>query len=207
MDELAESLDATSLETAPQSYETEFKNLLLNIYVCHELMVGDNILLPSNNENYIRDRLLEDYINKTDIRNNQCNITGFRFDKEVDVNDGRVDIKIHTKNDFENFDAFYIIECKRLDGKNTLNKAYNNDGIARFMTAYKSDQLEFYYPSHYGVNGMIGFVVSSIDIDQNMAMIGNFFNTVQLNKLYESRHDKLKLYHLMMDFSKNIETK
>ncbi len=201
MDELENNLDATSFIPAVNNYQNEFQDLITKIYLCYELMLLDKIELPYNNENEIRDILLNEYLQKRNVRNNICNIYGFRFDKEVDVNDGRVDIKIITLNDFENDDAFYVIECKRLDGKSALNKAYVEHGIKRFTTNYTSENHEYYYPSNYGINGMIGFIVKNININDNMIKIGNFFNIVENNKLYDSNHENCKLFHLMMDFS------
>ena len=48
---------------------------------------------------------------------------------------------------------------------------------------------------------MIGFIVKNININDNMIKIGNFFNIVENNKLYDSNHENCKLFHLMMDFS------
>lgn len=201
MDELENNLDATPFIPAVNNYQSEFQDLISKIYLCCGLMLLDKIELPYNDENGIRDILLNEYLQKRNVRNNICNIYGFRFDKEVDVNDGRVDIKIITLNDFENDDAFYVIECKRLDGKPALNKAYVEHGIKRFTTNYKSKNHEYYYPSNYEINGMIGFIVKNININDNMIKIGNFFNIVENNKLYDSNHENCKLFHLMMDFS------
>ena len=52
---------------------------------------------------------------------------------------------------------------------------------------------------------MIGFIAKEIDIDANIGKIGNFFNQIEKNKLYDSNHKNLKLYHLMMDFSDNLK--
>ncbi len=167
-------------------------------------MLLDKVELPSNNENKIRDVLLLEYLQNKTIRNNICNIYGFRFFKEIDVNDGRVDIQIISLNDFEEDEAFYVIECKRLDGSSKLNKAYIEHGINRFITKYKSENHEYYYPSRYGINGMIGFIITNINIDNNMQKIGSFFNTIEIHKLYNSNHKNCELFHLMMDFSNNI---
>ena len=110
---------------------------------------------------------------------------------------GRIDLKIKDINDFEDFDSYYIIECKRLDGKSTLNKYYINHGINRFTSGY--------YSSSYGINGMLAFVVEKIDIHSNMDKIGGFFNCLEINKLYDSNHSNKKLFHLIMDFSSNIK--
>ena len=204
MEELGSPLDASSYSEAPNEYEIEFKNLLLNIYSCYVLIISDKKIVPSNSENKIRDILLE-YLKNTKIRNENCIIEGYRFDKEVDECEGRVDIKIVNINDFEEHDAYFVIECKRLDGNKTLNTAYIDDGIKRFTTSYKSSKCQPYYSSYYGVNGMIGFVVKKIDIDENISKIGNFFNRLDAHKLYDSSHTNLKLYHLMMDFSDSLQ--
>jgi len=204
VEELEFELDASAFIEALTGYELEFKNLLLNIYSCYMLMITDKIAVPQNSENTIRDMLLE-YLKDRKIRNEYCLIEGFRFDKEVDEGKGRVDIKIIDINDFEDYEAYYIIECKRLDGSKTLNDAYVNDGIKRFTTSYKSSKSQPYYSSYYGVNGMIGFMVKEIDVDENIQKIGNFFNVIEVDKLYDSNHSNLKLYHLMMNFSKSIK--
>jgi len=196
VEELEYNLDATILEDADIYYENIFKNLLLNIYSCYEYMLADKIKVPKNNENEIRD-ILYKYISKRKIRNEICNIYGFNFDKEVDEKTGRIDLKIKDINDFEDFDSYYIIECKRLDGKSTLNKYYINHGINRFTSGY--------YSSSYGINGMLAFVVEKIDIHSNMDKIGGFFNCLEINKLYDSKHGNNKLLHLIMDFSSNIK--
>ncbi|WP_333804908.1 hypothetical protein [Sulfurospirillum sp.] len=197
-----EELDATPLESSEINYKTEFLNLMCKIYSCYLLLIKDGVKVPKNNENAIRDILLLDYITKRNIRNVECGIYGFNFDKEVDVANGRVDIKIlPQKYDFEEFDAYFTIECKRLDGKKTLNAAYVEDGIKRFTTQYKSSTAEYYYPSYYGINGMIGFVVQSINIDENMKAIDKKFYLIKKDVLYGSNHCNVELLHMMMDFS------
>lgn len=108
MEELDTSLDASSFEGSLILYHNEFKELMLNIYACYKYMLCDCVKVPSNNENKIRDILLN-YIGNTYVRNKVCNIYGYRFDKEVDENKGRVDIKIIPINDFECFDALMLI--------------------------------------------------------------------------------------------------
>lgn len=204
MEEL--ELDASRYIEAVNEYETEFKNLLLNIYSCYILIIADKQLIPPKNENEIRNILLR-YLKNTKIRNEDCIITGYIFEKEVDENDGRADIKIRNANEFikyEEQDAYFIIECKRLDGESALNTAYVKDGIKRFTSTYKSSKNRAYYSSYYGINGMIGFVVKTIDIDANMLKIDDSFNIIESHKLYDSTYPEVKLYHLMMDFSNNL---
>lgn len=144
--------------------------------------------------------MLSNYLNNNNLRQ-KFELMNFLFDPEVPVNNGRSDIKIQTKDTFIDTSAFYIIECKRLDGNSKLNKAYIEHGINRFTTKYKSENHEYYYSSHYGINGMIGFVIKNINIDNNILKIGNFFNIIENNKLYGSNHKNCKLFHLMMDIS------
>jgi hypothetical protein len=129
-----------------------------------------------------------------------------------------------SKNDFEIDEAYYTIECKRLDnkkktGSSGLNGKYIKEGIMRFIAEY--------YSSYYSVNGMIGFVVDQMDIsaniinvnkllmenfsDANTETVLTFHNFIKDFKYqYYSIHKdiqdrKIKLYHLMFDFSANIE--
>jgi len=190
-------LSADSLQTPEGAYsKIEFEKLLNSIYACYKEMLSNKINVPNNDENEIRDRLLFDYLNNNLLRV-KFKLLDFLFDPEVPVNSGRSDIKVQTKDTFINTDAYYIIECKRLDGYSTLNKEYIKNGINRFLSGK--------YPSHYRINGMIGFLVRKIDIDKNIEKIGDFFNQIEKDKLYDSNHKDLKLYHLMMDFSKNIK--
>lgn len=200
MDELEHNLDATHFNPAVNNYQSEFQDLIAGLYFCYELMLLDKIELPYNDENKIRDILLANYLNNNELRQ-RFGLINFLFDPEVPVNSGRSDIKIQTKDTFLDTNAFYIIECKRLDGNSTLNKAYVKDGIDRFTTNYKSENHEYYYPSNNGINGMIGFVIKNINIDNNMQKIGNFFNTIENHKLYDSNHKNCKLFHLMINIS------
>ena len=85
-----------------------FKELMLNIYKCYELMIEDNQLVP-NLENDIRDMLLYEYLNNNEIRQ-KLNINKFLFNPEVPENNGRTDIKIQNYDTFQNTDNYYIIE-------------------------------------------------------------------------------------------------
>ncbi len=197
-DNYKNNINANLLQTPQNIYsKTEFEKLLGAIYKCYEKMLSDKIVIPHNNENEIRDRLLFDYLNNNFLRA-EYELLDFLFDPEVPVNNGRSDIKVQTKDTFIDTEAYYIIECKRLDGSSHLNKEYKNNGINRFLSGK--------YPVHpkYKINSMIGFIVKEIDIDANINKIGDFFNLIKINKLYTSNHKDFKLYHQMMDFSHNI---
>lgn len=216
-------IDASSFKHSIEIYEEEFKIILSGITFCYALMINNNVQVPSNDENRIRDILYLEYLRKDDIRK-KANLINYRFDRETseDESKGRTDIRVLSKNDFEIHDAYYIIECKRLDNENLkgssgLNEEYIKNGIMRFV--------EQQYSTYYTVNGMIGFIVENMDINNNIDNINyliknNYKQVNSITKLtfidfikdfnysFYSIHEdikgkEIKLYHLMFDFSKN----
>jgi hypothetical protein len=208
-----------------KTYTEEFRHLLIGIVSCYNMMIKDNIKLP-NDENEIRDKILIDYLNNDDIRKT-TGLTEFAFNREVPENKtkGRTDIKVEIRNGFRPVAAYYIIECKRLDDKNVLgvsglNADYIKDGVCRFVNRC--------YSTYCGINGLIGFVVSKLDIDANTAHI-NMLSTTKINcnmvreirkeyfiphfeYHYSSKHKDREntpftLYHLMLDYSSNVESR
>lgn len=203
-------------------YNAEFEGILSKIITCYKLMLADNVSL-TNDENTIRDVLLIDYLKDNPIRK-KVKLKDYLFDREVpeDRSLGRTDIKIQTLNTFQDTSAYYIIECKRLDatrptGTTGLNAKYIESGIYRFASTS--------YSTYYRTNGMIGFVVEPIDINKNVSSINNLLATrfldantthyLQYREIvadfdfsYCSCHNvsenSVVLYHLMLDFSKNI---
>jgi hypothetical protein len=208
------------------NYTEEFQRILCGVFACYKIMLDDNIEVPDD-ENKIRNILLIKYLKNDNIRE----ITGlsghFIFDREVpeDNTEGRTDIKVQTIQTFTKSDAYYIIECKRLDNKNTtgmsgLNAEYVKNGIYRFVSKY--------YSTNCGINAMLGFVVEKMNIQSNTEHIksllqGNFTNcntTKCIEKEtfipdfefhYSSKHNdcdgvSFTLYHLMLDFSNNIKS-
>ena len=131
----------------------DFEKITTYIFDMCTLIVEDyekkQLKLP-NDENKIRSIMLEEYINKQKVPHNML---GYKFELEVPENYagngkyiGRVDIRILLKSDFEKDDAYYIVECKRIDGSADLNKKYVKEGVARFVTGK--------YSSYYGRNIM-----------------------------------------------------
>lgn len=205
-------------------YNAEFEEILSKIIVCYQLMLADNVTL-SNNENQIRDVLYLNYLNNDKVRKS-IGLLDYYFDRETqeDRTTGRTDLRIITPNSFMETEAYYIIECKRLDTSNPngttgLNGRYIEKGICRFVSQT--------YSAHYKTNGLIGFIVEAMDINANVASLNNLLkanftvaNTVQeliyrgittgFNFTYCSAHrtkkDRILLYHLMLDFSKKIKT-
>lgn len=204
-------------------YRANFEKITNYIIDICELVVEDyekkQLKLP-NDENKIRSIMLEEYLKP---QKDSYSMSDYRFELEVPENYvgngqhiGRVDIRILLKSDFEKEDAYYIIECKRIDGTSNLNKKYVKEGVARFITEK--------YSSYYGRNIMLGFVVKKIDISANAQLIeesqnadldqhmhGNF-QLVKSDKLTESykcmyqiQSGELELRHIFSDYSSIIE--
>ena len=202
-------------------YNNEFEGVLYGIIACYNCMIASKVILP-NDENQIRDRILANYL-KRDWFKRQYSIVNYLFDKEIAEMTGRVDIRVMPINPFVNDEAYYIIECKRLNSQNQtgisgLNAEYIKEGIYRFVSGK--------YSSYFKTNGMIGFVVDIMDIHRNIMTINELLkshflqsNTTQFlterkiessfQYTYCSKHSidqkEVLLYHLMFDFSKNIQ--
>jgi len=218
---LENELDASNFLYNDVIYTKEFEVILSKIVTCYLLLRNDNIEVPLNDENGIRDILLNDYL-KNGIIKKQINLTDYLFDKETsEINTtGRVDIRVMPVNPFISDEAYFILECKRLDnqarrGKSGLNYKYIANGIQRFTTSF--------YTSYYKTNGMIGFVIDSLDIHENIEDINYLlekeFSRIETPALlkkenfipefdyhYSSGHltenkQKLKLYHLMFNLA------
>jgi hypothetical protein len=210
------------IENCCHIYKQEFENILVAIINCYKLMIACKIVL-FNDENEIRNKLVGNkFLSNNQIRK-KLGITDYLFEPEAPEKSGRADIKIISKEaTFRDTQAYYIIECKRLDNKNTtgttgLNAKYIDEGIARFASKK--------YSMYDGTAGMIGFVVEKMDIQQNVSAINTLltenFSQISTDEIltnktivsdfkysYFSRHkidDVVKIiYHLMFDFSDNI---
>ena len=218
------SLDASNFSGSVPFYDNEFEKILSKITICYQLMKTNKVVLE-NDENKIRDVLVNDYVNNPKIKNDlQLNYFIFPEVPETKTS-GRTDIRIHNPNSFLNQnEEYYIIECKRLDNTNTtgksgLNAKYIENGIDRFTTKF--------YSSYYRVNGMIGFVVEDLKIHENVKSINTLLTTsfssittkqeitkdsfiddfeYHYNSIHTDKdNDELKIYHLMFDLSENIQ--
>lgn len=156
--------------------ESTYEKIGSYIFVCCEEMKNDlcksSRKLP-NDENKIRNYLLENYLDDNFCRRKYKMMT-FHFESEVPENyddkaltyEGRVDIRIVSQNEwFENRDATYFVECKRLDGNKRLNNEYVVNGIKRFVVSPP------HYNSYYNRNYMLGFMVRKIEVDDNVKKI------------------------------------
>lgn len=203
-------------------YRANFEKITTYIFDICALVVEDyekrQLKLP-NDENKIRSIMLEEYMNK---QKDAHGMSGYKFELEVPENYagsgqhiGRVDIRILLKSDFEKDDAYYIIECKRIDGSSDLNKKYVKEGVARFVTEK--------YSSYYGRNIMLGFIVKKIDVssnaklieeiqnaDLNQQMHGNFEFiesegvTESYKCMYQIQSGEVELRHIFSDYSNII---
>jgi len=217
------NLDAKNFDGSIQFYDTSFEDFLSKLTTCYKMMISDKVILD-NDENNIRNVLLLKYLKNNQVRQ-QIGFSQWLFDREVqeDHSVGRTDIKISSIDTFSEQEAYYIIECKRLDNVNTsgvsgLNAEYIKNGISRF--------IQRYYSSYFRVNAMIGFIVNEMDIHLNTDKINillkasttinttkeitkdNFicdFKYHYHSEHYDKNNDGLKIYHLMFDFSGNIQ--
>lgn len=194
--------------------DENFEFILKQLYECYKKMLKDYDFIE-NNENKIKNRLYRDYLNNQNIRE-ELGLNNFLFKTEIGFVDdnfnevGYSDIEIiDLKKSFYSTESSYIIECKRLDNKPPLNKSslynkYLKEGVNRFV--------EEKYPTHYGVNGMFGFIVEKTDINKQCGFFSDFKNYKfidECNFSYLSEHQTLskkniKLYHLMLDLSEKI---
>jgi hypothetical protein len=215
------TLDASNFKGSVPFYNANFEYIMHKISVCYSMIVDSKIPLPKD-ENLIRDVLVNNYLNNNLIKE-KLDLNYF-FNPEVpEKNIKRPDIKIQSPNDVYKTEAYYSIECKVLNNKyvtgtSGLNAKYIKNGIRRFTDKE--------YASHFRVNGMIGFIVDQMDIQQNTENINSLlkseFNQINTTKSlmnekyfddfeyhYSSTHkdidnNGLRIYHLMLDVSDNV---
>lgn len=224
-------LDASSYEYSLKRYKENFKSILSGIITCYNRMLSSGFR-HANDEKAIQLSLVNTYLKNDIIKEQIPPLSNYHFEAETIEKDGRADIKIIPVCPYLGDKAYYIIECKRIDNNNLqgisgLNAEYIKNGICRFVTGY--------YSSYYKVNGMIGFVVSEIDIHENSIIyINSLLNQELINDKkqivsanpieeisriellpdfkysYKSKHktisnNEIILYHLMLDFSNHIQ--
>lgn len=214
------SLNATGYTGNSNFFHAEFERVISYVIISYKQMLVDNVSLI-NDENSIRDVLLYSYLKKPAFKKNN-DINDYLFDKELEENTGRIDIRVMPVNPFVSDEAYYILECKRLNSKNTsgktgLNGEYISEGVCRFVSQK--------YSCYHQTNGMIGFIVDTLDIDTNIVSLNTLLSsqfpeakTVKdiskrsivngFDFSYYSTHtgksNELLLYHLMLNFSDNI---
>ena len=225
------SLNATSFVYSQTRRDSYFELILTTCVDVYHAIIGSAIQL-ANDENTIRDEFLK-YLQDMCFKQSH-ELKNLKFDKETVENSGRADIRVlPTKDEYVNDEAYYLIECKRLDNKNVrgitgLNAEYIKNGICRYVCGP--------YSSYYDNNAMFGFVVEKMDVKDNVKEINGLFSANLKKKKkgkeyvvnanvrqsmsycdfangypysYISTHThisgkELVLYHLMFDFSNNI---
>ena len=193
-----------------QDYDRRFKTLLLKIYQSYEQILVDGQTVVKH-EDEITKLLVDSYLIK---------IGDYTFIREIGNNRGIVDIYI--VEDFSDSKPEFIIECKvlkneNLQGVNGKNAEYIKNGIYRFLNGH------YFLSNNFYINAMVGFIIDDLDIVRNIDnlnlvsknIIGEIVDitkeiALEEKNLYKSTYRTIReknfiIYHLMMDFSKNIE--
>ena len=160
--------------------------------------------LIKNDENIIRNVLLEEFLN-TDDQRQKYGLKNYKFTPEnlehysieTKLYSGRTDIRVSIKSDFCESEAYYIIECKRIDGSSPLNKAFVKEGVMRFTSGK--------YSSFYNQSCMLGFVVKEgIDLVENAKKIIDYQKECSLDSSVASTHE-YKINDLHLQFIKHFD--
>lgn len=156
------------------SNNIEFEKNLFELIILHisqscEKMYGDcnatsNMLY--NHEDKISNRLVERYLKENKLGLKFIREMSENFNDKTDTYIGRTDIIVGSSDWLHNHRAYYVIECKRIDGSNGLNEKYVSEGVFRFVGFPEPK-----YSSHYGKNIMLGYIVKAIDIRENTKKI------------------------------------
>jgi len=148
-----------------------FNLIILHVAVSCEKMKKDCIESQkylSNHEDKISNRLVAQYLDKNSLELIFILQQPENFNVDSDTFAGRTDISVMSSNTLKNRNAYFTIECKRLDGGKTLNEKYVKEGIARFVEHPPK------YSSYYGKSIMLGYIVKAIsDISKNTKKIDN----------------------------------
>lgn len=216
----------------------QFVAILRGIARAHRAMLVDCPVID-NNERRIRNYLYEHYLDNGLFREKH-GLNPFIFIPEpAEIKDGEevgyLDIKVITFDTFRETKNYYTVECKKLDGKyrllkpkagskylkNSLATEYIENGVFRFVSQQ--------YPTPLGVNGMVGFVVEEVDIEDSITDITSLmqerFTNCKTSRVLEkvlsdddfeftflSTHRDVEenvfdLYHLMLDLSSIVRRK
>jgi len=218
-------LEAPYFEYSILHFNAKFEQILAGIIIVYSCIIATKTKVPLNDENGIRDIFLsKEYLKKQKFKEQYPPLANYHFDKETAENGGRADIRVLQVKPYKDDDAYYVIECKRLDNENIngttgLNAKYIDEGIKRFTNEKK-------YQMHENTAGMIGFVVSKMNIHENVVCINklllNTFTEINTEKeltkkqitpdfeySYYSNHKvenyTKTIYHLMFDFSSVVK--
>jgi hypothetical protein len=154
-----------------------FNLIVLHIFQCCEKMRNDCRIACEkldNREDIISNRLVERYLDLNFLELRFIRETPEHYESETDTYKGRTDIKVVSSDWMKNPNAYFIIECKRIDGGNHLNKEYISEGIARFLIPSPNPK----YSSYYGRSIMLGYIVKAKNVGENMKKIDNLQRTL-----------------------------
>ena len=215
-------IDASIFKPKQSTKKKEFEFILSAIIKSHKMMLVDYETIE-NDENTIRNRLYDDYLNNQIIVD-KLELNPYFFDIEVPINTNYKttafsDIKVYSAVErLKNRQSpYFIIECKRIEniniGKGSLNQKYVDNGIKRFIK--RKD-----YPTDYGLNGMIGFLVKSEEICKVKDAINKllpkkeqlyqYIFSSENEFTYKSKHvdsqsKNIQIYHLILNFANLVK--
>ena len=115
------SLDASRFKYAQPAAENAFIEILRGFIRLYEFVRRSGKTFK-NNEVIIRDEIFQ-YLQDVRVTNRIEPFMYYRVNKEVDENNGRLDLKIERLMPYTDPKAYFSIECKRLDGKNPNGKS------------------------------------------------------------------------------------
>ena len=158
-------MDASEFVFQEAFFLSQLQGLLNDICEVYSLICNSGRQIK-NEENTIRDEFGTFFENQA-YKNTTSTAKDYFFESEgrQQKTAGRVDIRFLSPNCYGHQDAYFAIECKRLDGKSQLSKEYVDNGIRRFTTGK--------YPSLLGCNAMLGFVVCAIDLPATVSQINS----------------------------------
>ena len=207
-----------------QIRKTLFNDSIYLLFVCSQRMVSDckSGKLVLNHEDKITNRLAARYLNKNNIGLRFIPQTQEHFDPETDSYIGRTDFTVIGEDFLRNDNAYYVVECKRIDGSTHMNNEYVKNGVVRFINLLSDGTPK--YSSYYRQSIMFGYVVQAIDIPQNAAEIDGIQRTILKNIpiglfslvqnfeteffyyscQYETTVGNIDLAHLFFDFSEVV---
>lgn len=203
-------MDASIFQYREAYYREQLQGLLKDICDVYVLISQSGQQLE-NDENTIRDEFGKYFENQT-YKESTTTAKYYFFESEGrrQKTAGRVDIRFLSPDCYGHQDAYFAIECKRLDGKSHLSKEYVDNGIRRFTSGK--------YPSLLGCNAMLGFVVCAIDLKQTVDQANGHLEQTEYLMIVspsigpivemESHHttpNQFILFHLWMDFSKCVQ--
>ena len=191
------------------------EDIVNKLVACSNRMVDDYIKdnkCIENNEVVIKGYLHEDYLSNSVITR-EFGLDNYLFVLENPENfsngryKGVVDLKVYLLTlAHKDKKAFFNIECKRLDGGNTLNHEYIKNGICRFTGNNPK------YTSRYNESAMLAFLVQDISVEKSIEGINLLLKkeyqqasctqkeitTSDLTDIYISHHIKNSIEHVVL---------